>query len=209
MLLCVCWYIEPPADSRLCRNGPHTASSMFESDACWSCAPSRHGQGNCYCSSVIRNPNAPPSRTHHINPASVTPLLIFCIVFLKLIRSSYDGHERYIASPGYTGLTCPQGHRMLARVYKRTGRRCDMYETGFEEGYKPLNSYLLLLSLFCLSTQPPHLCVCVWGLGSTCRLYLTHHRRCFFLTLLQPGKTLNPNLTPAAPSTCAVHHQPT
>jgi len=62
------------------------------------------------------------------------PFYKCCILFLKAIRSSYDRNERYIASPGYTGPTCQQGHRMLARVYKQPGRHCDICESAFEEG---------------------------------------------------------------------------
>ena len=99
----------------------------------------------------------------------------FVFLFLKLIRSSYDRYERYIASPGYTGLTCPQGHRLLARLYKSTGRHCDMCETGFEEQHTGkcckvralLYDFFFIHESFRFATMTCAPRVCCWTLQSS------------------------------------------
>lgn len=99
----------------------------------------------------------------------------FVFLFLKLIRSSYDRYERYIASPGYTGLTCPQGHRLLARLYKSTGRHCDMCETGFEEQHTGkcckvralLYDFCFIHESFRFATMTCAPRVCCWTLQSS------------------------------------------
>lgn len=60
-------------------------------------------------------------------------MFLLCLFSNQTYRSSFDTSARLLASPDYTGLVCPRGHRMLERLYTESGRHCDMCETPLQE----------------------------------------------------------------------------
>jgi hypothetical protein len=64
----------------------------------------------------------------------VTSMRVVFLFSNQTHRSSFDRSARLLASPGYTGLVCPRGHRMLGRLYTQSGRHCDMCESPLEDG---------------------------------------------------------------------------
>ena len=48
--------------------------------------------------------------------------------------SSFDPSARLPDSPAYSGLYCPNGHRLRDRLYTNSGRHCDECETPLENG---------------------------------------------------------------------------